>query len=85
MQFLSYIGQLLHGNLGYSYKLNQSVAALFKERWPQRLPVRRRAVLSLVIAIPLGIFQAVKRNTVGDYVVTTARSSPTRCRPSSSA
>ncbi len=30
--------------------------------------------LSVVIAIPLGIYQAVKRNTVGDAVVTTARS-----------
>jgi len=32
-QYLRYINQLLHGNLGYSYKLNQSVASLFRERW----------------------------------------------------
>src|SRR5271169_7107359 len=30
-QFLRYCNETLHGNLGYSYKLNQSVSALFKE------------------------------------------------------
>ena len=35
-QYLRYLNQLLHGNLGYSYKLNQSVAALFQERPPLR-------------------------------------------------
>ncbi len=30
-QFLSYLDQLLHGNLGYSYKLNQSVNSLLAE------------------------------------------------------
>jgi peptide/nickel transport system permease protein len=33
VQYLRYMNQLLHGNLGYSYKLNQSVASLFRERW----------------------------------------------------
>jgi peptide/nickel transport system permease protein len=62
---------VLHGNLGYSYKLNQSVAALFGERWERSLYLSGVAlVLSVVIAIPLGIFQAVKRNSVGDQVVT---------------
>jgi len=32
-QYWHYVGQVLHGNLGYSFKLNQSVAALFGERW----------------------------------------------------
>ena len=30
-QFVSYMGQLLHGNLGYSYKLNQTVDSLLGE------------------------------------------------------
>ena len=30
-QFLTYLGNLLHLNFGYSYKLSQSVSALFKE------------------------------------------------------
>ena len=31
VQYLQYMNQLLHGNLGYSYKLNQSVTALFRD------------------------------------------------------
>ena len=30
-QFLTYMNQTIHGNLGFSYKQNQSVSALFKE------------------------------------------------------
>jgi peptide/nickel transport system permease protein len=72
VQYLRYIGQLLQGNLGYSYKLNQSVAALFHERWERSLYLSGVTLfLSVVIAIPLGIYQAIRRNTLGDGVVTT--------------
>jgi peptide/nickel transport system permease protein len=72
VQYLRYLNQLLHGNLGYSYKLNQSVAALFQERWLRSAWLSGVTLfLSVVIAIPLGIYQAVRRNTVGDAVVTT--------------
>jgi len=71
VQYWHYLIGVLHGNLGYSYKLNQSVAALFGERWERSLYLSGVAlVLSVVIAIPLGIFQAVKRNSVGDQAVT---------------
>ena len=72
VQYLRYVGQRLHGNLGYSYKLNQSVAALFGERWARSAYLSGTALLlSVVIAIPVGIYQAVRRNTIGDNVVTT--------------
>jgi peptide/nickel transport system permease protein len=71
VQYLHYINQLLHGNLGYSYKLNQSVAALFSERWVRSAYLSGIAlVLSVLLAVPLGIYQAVKRNSVGDNIVT---------------
>jgi peptide/nickel transport system permease protein len=72
VQYLRYVGQLARGNLGYSYKLNQSVAALFGERWARSAYLSGTALLlSVVIAIPVGIYQAVRRNTIGDNVVTT--------------
>jgi peptide/nickel transport system permease protein len=72
VQYLHYMGQLLHGNLGYSYKLNQSVASLFAERWMRSAFLTGSSlVLSLVVAIPLGIYQAVRRNSIGDHVSTT--------------
>jgi peptide/nickel transport system permease protein len=70
-QYLRYMGNLLRGNLGYSYKLNQSVTALFNEVWARSAWLSGVSlVLSVAIAIPLGVYQAVRRNTVGDYVAT---------------
>jgi peptide/nickel transport system permease protein len=69
-QFLSYLGHLAQGNLGYSYKLSQSVAALFKENLGRSIYLSGAAlVLALLIAIPLGIYQAVKRNSIADYTL----------------
>ena len=70
-QFFTYLGHLLHLNFGYSYKLSQSVSALFKENAGRSAYLTLAAlILSLVIAIPLGIAQAVKRNSIGDYAAT---------------
>ncbi len=72
-QYLHYMNGLVHGNLGYSYKVNQSVTALFGERWARSLYLSGISLLiAVVIAIPLGIFQAVRRNTIGDYTLTAA-------------
>jgi peptide/nickel transport system permease protein len=71
-QFISYLGGIVHGNFGYSYKLNQTVSALFKENAGRSAYLSGAAlVLSLIIAVPLGIAQAVKRNSPGDYAATT--------------
>ena len=71
-QFFSYIGHLARLNFGYSYKLSQSVSALFNENAGRSAYlVGASLVLSLLVAIPLGIAQAVKRNSIGDYTATT--------------
>jgi peptide/nickel transport system permease protein len=71
-QFFSYLGDLLHLNFGYSYKLSQSVSALFQENAGRSAYLTLAALLlSLIIAVPLGIMQAVRRNTFGDYTFTT--------------
>ena len=71
-QFLSYLGNLVQLNFGYSYKQGQSVAALFKENAGRSIYLSGAAlVLVLLIAIPLGIAQAVRRNSLGDYAATT--------------
>ena len=71
VQYWHYIDALLHGNLGYSYKLNQSVAALFGERWARSLYLSGMGILiAILIAIPLGIYQAVRRNSFGDQAAT---------------
>ena len=71
VQYIKWIGQLLHGNLGFSAKLNQSVISLIAQDLPKTIVlVGLGTVVSLLFGIPLGLYQAVKRYTVGDYVLT---------------
>jgi peptide/nickel transport system permease protein len=71
VQYLDYIGHLLEGDLGYSYRLNQSVASLIVHEVPNDLIlVGLGFVFALVIALPLGIAQAVRRNRAFDHVAT---------------
>ena len=72
-QYLSYMNGLLHGNLGYSYSDNQTVASLFAERLARSIYLSGISLLfAILIALPLGIFQAAKRNSLGDSVATSA-------------
>lgn len=72
-QYLSYMNGLLHGNLGYSYANNQTVASLFAERLARSIYLSGISLLfAVLIALPLGIFQAAKRNSLGDSVATSA-------------
>ncbi len=70
-QFWHYIDGIFHGNLGYSYKYNQGVTQVIMERLPKTLTlVTASTVLALIIAIPLGILQVVRRNKPVDYIAT---------------
>jgi len=73
-QFWQYVkGIVLHFDLGYSYKYNQGVKQVIFERLPKTLTlVLASTVLALLIAIPLGILQVVRRNKPIDYAVTGA-------------
>ena len=71
IQYFKWVGQILHGNLGFSAKLNQSVTSLIAQDLPKTvILVLLGTVVSLAFGIPLGLYQAVKRYTVGDYVLT---------------
>jgi len=72
-QFWIYLDHLVHGNLGFSYVQNATVALLFAQRFPKTILLLTLAtVVAVAIAIPLGIMQAVRRNRVEDYVFTGA-------------
>jgi peptide/nickel transport system permease protein len=65
-----WLGNLLRGNLGYSWTLNQSVASLLATRLPKTLLlVGPSILLALVVAIPVGMIQAVRRNKPTDHVL----------------
>jgi peptide/nickel transport system permease protein len=72
VQYAKWIWALLHGNLGYSYKMNQSVGSILASYAPKTIVLIGIAiVVSLIFGVPLGIYQAVHRNTVSDYTLTT--------------
>ena len=69
-QFLNYVDQVVHGNLGTSYQLQQPVSTLIAQRLPRDILLLGLAtVFALAIALPLGIYQAVKRNKVSDNLL----------------
>lgn len=71
MQYLLYVDHLVHGNLGFSYIRDQSVASLLSADLPKTaLLVGVSYALALVIAIPVGLVQALKRNSALDHAFT---------------
>jgi peptide/nickel transport system permease protein len=72
-QYLTFLSHVLHGNLGYSYRLNESVDTLVAHELPNDLILVGIAlVIALAVAIPLGVAQAVRRNKAVDHVATGA-------------
>lgn len=70
-QYLSFLGRLLRGNLGHSYRLNQSVDSLVGHQIANDvILVGLGVVIALLIALPLGILQAVKRDRLVDHTAT---------------
>jgi peptide/nickel transport system permease protein len=70
-QYFLYLDHLFHGNLGYSYKLNEPVSTLLSQDLPKSAYLSGLALFfTLLIAIPLGIYQAMRRNRPDDYFVT---------------
>lgn len=73
VQYFVWLWQLLQGNLGYSMKSYEPVSAMIGSHiGPTLLLMGASLTLSLLIAVPAGIYSAVKQYSKGDYVVVTA-------------
>jgi peptide/nickel transport system permease protein len=71
VQYLNYVKQLLQGNLGYSYKLNISVGSLLALDLPKTFfLVGISFLIAAIIAVPIGIAQAIRRNRPLDHGLT---------------
>lgn len=72
VQYVYYLRILLHGDLGTSCTLNEAVSRLIEQRLPKTLVLTvLSALVGLALAVPLGMWQAVRRNKPVDYVITT--------------
>ncbi|ADH91820.1 ABC transporter permease [Arcanobacterium haemolyticum] len=70
-QYISYLGQLIRGELGTSFALNMDVSQAIAQRLPKTMLLSFCGlVLAVIIAIPLGMLQAWKRNRWPDYLIT---------------
>jgi len=69
VQYFTWIGNALTGDLGISLRTNQPVLELIGEKLPVTIQLATMAMLfALIIGIPAGIFSAVKKGTVTDYI-----------------
>ncbi|MFT7146623.1 MAG: peptide/nickel transport system permease protein [Yoonia sp.] len=73
VQYLNYLGALLQGDFGISFRNNQDAFQLVWDRVPKTaLLTGTSLVISLVIGIPLGIVAALYRDSWIDRVVMAA-------------
>lgn len=73
MQYFTWLGNLLRGDMGTSYVSNKPVFSTFVSKLPATLLLTAVSILlTVLISIPLGIWSAVKQNTATDYVIRTA-------------
>lgn len=71
VQYISWLGQLLHGNLGTSYYYNRSVWSLIWINMPRTLSiVGISVVIAHILSIILGSIQAYFHDTKFDYGMT---------------
>lgn len=67
-QFVKYVGNALTGDLGTSPWTQQAVTSELKRRLPVTLEFGFFAIfLGLLIAIPIGVWSAMRQDTWGDY------------------
>ena len=69
-QYLTWAGHVLRGDFGTSISQNRPVAQMIGERLPATLLLMGTSLLiSLVAAIPLGLWAGMKKNKMADNVI----------------
>ncbi|TMB63476.1 MAG: ABC transporter permease [Chloroflexi bacterium] len=69
-QYLTYVNDLLHGDLGRSIRTRRSVADDLADSFPATFELSFTALLvSIVVGIPAGIWSAISRGRLPDVVV----------------
>jgi peptide/nickel transport system permease protein len=71
VQYLRWIGAAATGDFGYSYTAARPVSEMILERLPATLELMSVAfVLAAVVALPLGIYSAIRQYSLLDYLGT---------------
>ena len=72
MQYLNYVSNAIRGDFGQSIHYRQPVTGLILERMPATIELTMASLfIALMVAFPVGVISAVKRNSVVDYMART--------------
>ena len=72
IRYVKWLTSLLRGDLGYSFMSHEPVTTLILQRLPNTLAVVGVAdVISVLMAIPIGMISAVRRYSLFDHIATT--------------
>jgi peptide/nickel transport system permease protein len=70
VQFARFVGNAVRGDFGLSLRQARPVSVLLKERLPATLELATAAaLLALVVGIPLGVYTALRRESVVSHVL----------------
>ena len=72
IRYFKWLWALLHGDMGWSFTSRSPVFDLIKQRLPVTIwVVGASYLLGVSLSIPIGVYSAVKHNTVTDQAITT--------------
>jgi peptide/nickel transport system permease protein len=72
MQYLTYLWDLLHGDMGYSYISGIEASAMVFSKLPATLELAvASSLVAITLSIPLGVISATRRHAPADYAATT--------------
>jgi peptide/nickel transport system permease protein len=70
-QYLLWVGNLLQGNLGYSFEYGLPVNEVVGDRLALTVVVSLATIVFIwVVSFPIGIYSAVRQYSLGDYTLT---------------
>lgn len=71
VQYFDWIGRVVQGDFGFSWEFRRPVADVIGERLPLTLILAFSTLLfTYLLAIPIGIYSAVRQYSVGDHAFT---------------
>jgi peptide/nickel transport system permease protein len=71
VQYFTWLGRILHGDFGMSFDWNRPVADVIGDRLVLSVVVSLSAIaFTWLVALPIGVYSAVRKYSVGDFVLT---------------
>ncbi len=84
VQYLRFLGNALHGDLGTSYFFKEPALDVILKKMPATLELVFGATFIIIgLSVPLGVYTAIRPNTILARLIMGCRSSGSRSRCSS--